>query len=520
MRIVSGATYYALLTYHWGLNPMKTTHTAILSQVAEFVERAHGSFINGQSVYPSAPEAMKIFNPGTGEALSSYLPAGKKDVDHAVKAAHQAFRSGVWSKLAPNVRERTLLKFATLVEEHGEELAQLETLNQGKSINVARAIDVGASVDYMRYMAGWTTKIEGQTLDVSMPMPQGASFNAYTRREPAGVVAGIVPWNFPMMIALWKVMPALACGCSVVIKPADETPLTALRVAELAREAGIPDGILNVIVGKGAEAGAALVSHPLVNKVSFTGSTAVGKQVGIAALENMTRFTLELGGKNPMLILEDADIEQAVGGAIGGGLLNQGQVCAAASRIYVHRSQYKNFVEALASAVKQMKVGVGMDPTSDVTALVSEKQLASVEGYLQTARREGAVFAAGGDKSELPGYFVNPTVLSDVDQSMTCVQEEIFGPVLSVVPFDTVDDALMKVNDSRYGLTASIWSNDLGRVMKLIPEIEAGTVWVNNHVPVDPNLPFGGYKQSGMGREFGRSAIEGFTELKSVCITY
>ncbi len=499
---------------------MTTADTAILSQVAEFVDRTHCSFIDGQPVPSSASGAMPVFNPASGDTLSSYQPAGAGDVDRAVNSAYKAFKSGVWSKLAPNVRELTLLKFATLVEEYGEELAQLETLNQGKSINVARGIDVGASVNYMRYMAGWATKIEGQTLDVSIPVPQGASFNAYTRREPAGVVAGIVPWNFPMMIALWKVMPALACGCSIVIKPADETPLTALRLAELAREAGIPDGIFNVVVGSGAEAGAALVSHPLVNKVSFTGSTAVGKQVGVAAIENMTRFTLELGGKNPMLILEDADIEQAVGGAIGGGLLNQGQVCAAASRIYVHKSQYRKFVEALASAVKQMKVGAGMDPSSEITALVSKKQLASVEGYLQAARREGAVFAAGGEKSTLPGYFVNPTVLSDVDQSMSCVQEEIFGPVLSVVPFDTVEDALMKVNDSRYGLTASIWSNDLTRVMKLIPEIEAGTVWVNNHVPVDPNLPFGGFKQSGMGREFGRSAIEGFTELKSVCITY
>lgn len=499
---------------------MTTAHTAILSQVAEFVERTHCSIIDGQPAPSNASGVVPVFNPASGEVLSSYMPADAGDVDRAVHSAYKAFKSGVWSKLAPNVRELTLLKFAALVEEHGEELAQLETLNQGKSINLARGIDVGSSVSYMRYMAGWATKIEGQTLDVSIPVPQGASFNAYTRREPVGVVAGIVPWNFPMVIALWKVLPALACGCSIVIKPADETPLTALRLVELAREAGIPDGIFNVVVGTGAEAGAALVSHPLVNKVSFTGSTAVGKQVGVAALENMSRFTLELGGKNPMLILEDADIEQAVGGAIFGGLLNQGQVCAAASRIYVHKSQYREFVEALASAVKQMKVGAGMDPTSEITALVSKKQLASVEGYLHAARREGAVFAAGGEKSTLPGYFVNPTVLSGVDQSMSCVQEEIFGPVLSVVPFDTLEDALMKVNDSRYGLAASIWSNDLTRVMKLIPEIEAGTVWVNTHVPLDPNLPFGGYKQSGMGREFGRSAIEGFTELKSVCIAY
>lgn len=499
---------------------MGTEQTQILSQVSEFLEKTHSSFVDGRFTGLRSASAIEVYNPASGHVLSSYSPADIQEVDRAVTVAHQSFKSGIWSKLAPNVRERILLKFADLVEQHGEELAQLETLNQGKSINIARGIDVRASVDYMRYMAGWATKIEGQTLDVSIPVPQGASFNAYTRREPAGVVAGIVPWNFPMMIALWKVMPALACGCTVIIKPADETPLTALRLAELACDAGIPAGVFNVVVGKGAEVGAALVAHPLVNKVSFTGSTAVGKHVGIAALNNMTRFTLELGGKNPMLVLEDADIERAVGGAIGGGLLNQGQVCAAASRIYVHKSKYSSFVEALAAAVKKMRVGPGLDPGSDITALVSKKQLASVRGYLDAAKREGAVFAAGGENSDLPGYYVNPTVLANVEQSMSCVQEEIFGPVLSVVSFDDEEDALTKVNDSRYGLTASIWSNDLTRVMRLIPEIEAGTVWVNNHVPVDPNLPFGGFKHSGMGREFGRSAIEGFTELKSVCITY
>jgi phenylacetaldehyde dehydrogenase len=491
-----------------------------LKSVEDFLQRQHGSFIDGVCQLGSASETLALRNPADDQVLANVQLADARQVDSIVESAHRAFRSGVWSRLAPAERERTLLRFADLVEAHGEELAQLETLNQGKSIHLSRAIEVGASVNYMRYMAGWTTKIEGQTLDVSIPMPAQARFNAYTRREPVGVVAGIVPWNFPMMIALWKVIPALACGCTIVIKPADETPLTALRLAELAIEAGIPAGVFNVLIGRGAQAGAALVAHPLVNKVSFTGSTAVGKQIGIAALHNMTRFTLELGGKNPMLVLEDADIDKAVAGAIAGGLLNQGQVCAAASRLYVPASRHVQFVEALSAQASTMSVGPGMDPSAQVNPLATRKHQNHVLAMLAAARRDGARIATGGDAPDRPGYYVNPTVLSGLDQRSSAVQEEIFGPVLSVLPYDDLEQGLALVNDSRYGLAASIWSNDLGKVMDLLPRIEAGTVWVNNHVPVDPNLPFGGFKQSGMGREFGRNAIEGFTELKSVCITY
>ena len=499
---------------------MTSSLTTTLPSVEAFISRTHASFIEGRQHLPAHGSRFELRNPADDRVLSATVHADTAQVEAIVQCAQRAFKSGIWSRLAPAERERILLRFADRVEAHGEELAQLETLNQGKSIHLARAVEVGASVNYMRYMAGWATKIEGQTLDVSIPMPAGARFNAYTRREPVGVIAGIVPWNFPMMIALWKVMPALACGNTIIIKPADETPLTALRLAELAIEAGVPAGVFNVLIGNGAQAGAALVAHPLVNKVSFTGSTAVGKQVGVAALHNMTRFTLELGGKNPMLVLADADLEKAVAGAIGGGLLNQGQVCAAASRLYVHASRYQDFVEALSSQVASLRIGAGMDPQAQINPLVSRKQQDSVLRYLQIARQEGATFCTGGDKPDLAGYFVQPTVLSNVEQSMTSVREEIFGPVLSVLSFDDVEQALEMVNDSRYGLTASIWSNDLGRVMDLIPRIEAGTVWVNNHVPVDPNMPFGGYKQSGMGREFGKAAIEGFTETKSVCITY
>lgn len=492
----------------------------ILPSVEDFLNRTHASFIDGEQRQPARGRQFDLINPATEQIISRTLHADAEQVENIVRSARRAFSNGVWSGLAPAERERILLRFADLVEAHGEELAQLETLNQGKSIHLSRAIEVGASVNYMRYMAGWATKIEGQTLDVSIPVPVGARFNAYTRREPVGVIAGIVPWNFPLMIAIWKLMPALACGNTIIIKPADETPLTALRLAELAIEAGIPAGVLNVLIGRGSEAGAALVAHPGINKVSFTGSTAVGQQVGVAALSNMTRFTLELGGKNPMLVLADADIEKAVAGAIGGGLLNQGQVCAAASRLYVHASRYQDFVDALTAQVKALKIGPGMDPDAQITPLVSRKQQDSVLRHLDIARQEGAQFTTGGGKPERPGFFVEPSVLIGLQQHMTPVQEEIFGPVLAILPFEDIEQGLRMVNDSRYGLAASIWSNDLGRVMELIPRIEVGTLWVNNHVPVDPNLPFGGYKQSGMGREFGRAAIEGFTEVKSVCITY
>ncbi len=491
-----------------------------LEQVSAFLRRRHLSFIDGCSIAEHAGEVVEVFNPASGEPLSQLVMGGEVQVEQAVASAHRAFRSGVWSGLRPADRERILLRFADLVEAHAEELAQLETLNQGKSIHVSRAIEVGASVEFMRYMAGWATKIEGQTLDVSIPVPPGTRYNAYTRREPVGVVAGIVPWNFPLMIAIWKVVPALAAGCTIVIKPADETPLTALRLAELAIEAGIPAGVFNVLVGRGASAGAALVAHPLVSKVSFTGSTAVGKQIGTVALQNMTRFSLELGGKNPMLVLEDADLDKVIGGALLGGLLNQGQVCAGASRIYVPRARYRDYVDALGAAVGGMSIGAGMDPAAQINPLVSRKQQTSVLGHLDKARAQGAHVVTGGGAPQRPGFFVEPTVLAGVDHGMAAAREEIFGPVLAVMAYDSVEEALALVNDSQYGLAASLWTNDLGRTMDLIPRIESGIVWVNSHVPLDPNLPFGGVKQSGIGREFGRGAVEAFTELKSVCIAY
>jgi phenylacetaldehyde dehydrogenase len=333
------------------------------------------------------------------------------------------------------------------------------------------------------------------------------------------VVAGIVPWNFPLMIAVWKLIPALASGCSIVIKPSPETPLTALLLAQLACEAGVPPGVFNVVTG-GVEAGDALVKHPLVNKISFTGSTRTGKLVGTAAVQNMTRFSLELGGKNPIVMLADVDVEQAVQGVLAGAFFNQGQVCAAASRLYVHRSRYAQITEALAAAADAMKLGPGLDPSAQINPLVSARHRDTVARYIERGRAEGATLLCGGDAPELDGFYVKPTVMAGVDPHATVVREEIFGPVLAAVPFDDASDAIRMANDTPYGLTASLWTNDLKAAFNLIPEIQAGTVWVNCHIPLDPSLPFGGFKQSGIGREFGRQAIDGFTEVKSVCIAH
>lgn len=493
------------------------TLIALNDDVRAFLARPLGAVIDGQTVAEGTPVA--VLNPATGEAIAQVHEADAGLVDRAVSAAHVAFRDGRWSGLRPADRERILLDFTARVAAHAETLAQLETLNQGKSIHVARQVDLGATVEFMRYMAGWATKLEGQTMDVSIPVPPGTRYTAFTRREPVGVVAGIVPWNFPLMIAAWKLLPALAAGCTVVLKPSPETPLTALYLAQLALEAGIPPGVVGVVPG-GAATGQALVAHPRVRKVSFTGSTAAGRQVGKAALDHMARFTLELGGKNPMVVLQDADLDRAVQGALMGGLLNQGQVCAAASRIYVHRSCKNAFVEALAAGVAGMRVGPGLDPEAQATPVVSRRQQQSIERQIALAREQGARVVTGGAQIERPGFYVAPTVLDGVAQNMAAAREEIFGPVLSVLAFDSDDEAIALANDSDYGLAASLWTNDLGKAMNLVPRIEAGTVWVNTHVLLDPAMPFGGVKQSGIGRDFGRGAVEAYTETKSVCIAH
>jgi phenylacetaldehyde dehydrogenase len=494
------------------------TGISLSAGVQGFATRASALFIDG-ALAAGEGEALSLVDPATEERIAEFAEATPGDVNRAVASAARAFRDRRWSGLRPADRERILLRFAGLVEQNGEDLAQMETWNQGKSIAIARAVDVGASVEYMRYVAGLATKITGLTLDLSIPIVPGGRYHAYTRPEPVGVVAAIAPWNFPMMIALWKVMPALAAGCTVVLKPSEFTPLTALRLAELAIEAGVPAGAFNVVVGKGATTGSALAAHPEIAKVSFTGSTAAGKLIGHAAVERMARFSLELGGKNPALVLGDADPAAIAPGLVGAAFLNSGQVCAALSRIYVERPAYAGLVEALRGAVGGMTIGSGFDPGMQINPLVSAAHREKVRSRIEQAAAGGAAVFSGGEAPG-KGFYVSPALVTDAPQGAEIQREEVFGPVLSVTPVDRIEDAVQLANDSPYGLVASIWTNDMGRTMDLIPRLESGTVYVNTHVPVDPNLPFGGYKQSGMGRDFGPDALAPYTEIKSVCVAY
>lgn len=490
------------------------------SIVHSFIARDHALYINGRWEPSRGSDKLDIFDPATGCVIAKVAKATPVDVDDAVAAAAAAFADGRWAGLPPVVRERILLRFADLIETHAEELAQIETLNQGKSINITRMLDLGFSVAVARFTAGLVTKMTGQTMDVSIPIPPGARHTAYTRREPLGVVAAIAPWNFPVMIALWKVLPALAAGCTVVLKPSELTPLTALRLAEIATDAGIPAGVLNVITGDGSVTGNALASHPRVAKISFTGSVATGKKLGHVAMDRMARSTLELGGKNPAIFLEDTPIEKMVGGAILGGFLNSGQVCAAASRLYVARSKYATFVDALTAAVKGMSIGPGLDQSAQITPVVSRAHQDKVLDHVRGAERDGARVVTGGRAVERPGYFVEPTVIVDATPTMGICRNEVFGPVVTVAPFDSVDEVVAFANDSDLGLTASVWSNDLTQVMSITTRLQAGMVYVNTHNVLDATLPFGGFKQSGIGRDFGTNYLDPYTEIKSVVIAY
>ena len=481
-----------------------------------FLGRTHGHFINNETV-GAGDAVLEVFNPATGRAIARTPDGDAALVDTAVRAARSAFHG--WSRTRPAERERILLRLADLLEQHADEVAEIETINQGKSIFISRAVEVGGSIETLRYMAGWATKIEGSTVDVSTQALPGAQFRAMTVRHPVGVVGAIVPWNFPLAIALWKIAPALACGCTVVLKPSEETPLSVLRLAELAREAGLPPGVLNIVLGRGASTGAALANHPGVDKLTFTGSTQVGKLIGHAALENMTRFSLELGGKSPMIVLDDADVDHAVQGAAMGIFFNNGQVCTASSRLYVQRGIYAEVVAKLAAAASAMTIGPGIDPSSQINPLVSARHRDRVVAFIEQAQQEGATVAAGGAHPG-DGFYVKPTVLTDVHAGMTVVRDEVFGPVIAVMPFDTIDEVIGLANDSVYGLAASVWSNDYRHIMRLTQELEAGTVWVNAHNIIDPNLPFGGFKQSGVGREMGRAVVDLYTESKSVMMAY
>ncbi|WP_433875552.1 aldehyde dehydrogenase family protein [Sinomonas atrocyanea] len=473
-------------------------------------------FIDGEFVDGRGGD-FAVMDPSTGKELATTSLASAADVDLAVRAARAAFDDGRWSQLAPAARAARLQRLADLLEENLEELALLESLNCGKPLAVARAFEIRQGIEILRYQAGWATKLSGETRDVSLP----GAWHAYTLRRPIGVAGLIVPWNVPFTLALSKVAPALAAGCTAVLKPAELTPLTAVRLAELAREAGIPAGVLNVVQGLGAVAGQALAEHPLVDKISFTGSTAVGQHLLRTVSHTLKRISLELGGKSPVVVFDDADLDQAIPGAAQAIFANAGQVCAAGSRLYVHEAVAEEVVAGIARIAEGMRLGAGTAEGKQLGPLISEAQRKRVLDYVRAGIAGGAELVTGGTAADGAGYFVRPTVLRTDSPELALVREEIFGPVLVVQTFsdrDPIEDVLAMADETDYGLNAIVWTRDISRALLFADRVKAGNVRVNTPAGMDPNLPFGGFKMSGWGRENGREGIEAYTELKTVTV--
>ena len=465
-------------------------------------------FIDGKQAVPSSGEYSIDLDPATEEPIAEVAQGGKADVDKAVSAARSALK--VWGALKAAERGRILHRAASLLEQHQEELIEIESLDAGKPLAAVRRQDMAAVIDTLRYYAGWCDKITGQVI------PTRPDALTYTIREPVGVVAAIVPWNFPLMIGMWKIAPALACGCTVVVKPAELTPLSMLRVAELFLEAGLPPGVLNVVCGKGSVVGEALVQHPGVDKVTFTGSPKVGRGIMQGAASNFKKVTLELGGKSANVIFADANLDRAVRAAASGIFFNAGQVCSAGSRVLVERPAYDDVVQRLAARAQSIRVGDPSDPKTTMGPVISAGQMKTVLDYIAIGKAEGAAVVSGGGRLGDQGYFVEPTVFANVEHEMRISQEEIFGPVLSVIPFDDEQDALRIANGTAYSLAAGVWSADIGRVHRMAAGLKAGTVWINTYGYTDVRLPWGGSGESGLGREHGDAAIENFTQPKAV----
>jgi phenylacetaldehyde dehydrogenase len=483
------------------------------SDVRDFLRTPHRLLINGEFRDARDGRTFGTTDPANGRELATVAEAGGQDIDDAVRAARAAL-DGPWSRFSPAQRERALLRLADLIAENADRIAQIETLDNGKPIGASAQVDVPLAVEHFRYFAGWPSKIEGQVIPTALP-----DMHVYTRAEPVGVVGAIIPWNFPLLMAAWKLAPALAAGCTVVLKPAEQTPLSALLLGELALESGFPPGVINVCPGFGAVAGRALVAHPGVSKIAFTGSSEVGREIAATAAATFKHVSLELGGKSPNIILADADIESAADAAATAIFFLSGQTCSAGSRLMIERAVYDDVVAAVVERARQHHMGHGLAPETTLGPLVSQEQLRRVTGYLDSARAEGATVATGGNQpgGELgDGYFLEPTVLVDVPDHMTVCREEIFGPVLVTQPFDTLDELTCRANASTYGLAAGLWTNDLRRAHNIAAALDAGTVWINCYNYFDSAVPFGGYKNSGYGKDGGRIALEKFLRSKSV----
>jgi phenylacetaldehyde dehydrogenase len=489
-----------------------------LSQTARaFINRDHGLLIDGKE--RSAGSKYEIIDPTSGQTVATAAEAGEGDVDEAVAAARRALK-GPWARMRPNERQNCLLRMASLLEQHGQEISEIAAVESGRLLANTRGIDVDYSNHFLTYMAGWATKIEGKTMPLSMPYIPDGELDGFTFREPIGVVAAIVPWNVALGIAVWKIAPALAAGCTIVLKPAPQTPVATLRFAELALEAGVPEGVLNIITGSAPELGSALVRHPDVDKITFTGSTQTGRLIAQATAGSFKSVSMELGGKSPFLVMEDADLDRVIPAAAWGIFGNHGQNCCAGSRLFVHKRHYERVLEGVSEIAQNIRLGSPLVPETQMGPLANHRQRERVLGYIEAGRAQGARVVTGGNAPDHGGAYVEPTVLADVTADMTPVREEIFGPVLVAASFETDEEALRLANDTEYGLGASVWSQDLDRVRAMTRGLEAGSVWVNVHNALDMALPFGGWKNSGQGFDLGKESVLGHTRVKAVVHHY